>query len=97
MSEPIIYDASRSYCNFFDYPKAFTDAYVAWLGDHGIDKNVTYRTEHRLIDAPLVRVFQYERDEQGRPHFDETTREMAVREPFDVLIKTPAPSPEDYA
>jgi hypothetical protein len=63
---------------------------------HGIAKNDTYRTEHHVIDAPLVRVFQYDLDDDGRRYYDPLTDGVATRKPFDVLIKTQPPSPEDY-
>lgn len=93
-AEPVIYEANT---NFFTHPAAFCEAYAAWLEAHGIDRNSTYRTEHLVIDAPLVRVFQYERNMQGRLYTEESTGEVAVRPPFDVLIRTPAPSPADFA
>jgi hypothetical protein len=77
-------------------PPEFVEAYCAWLEAHGIDKNSTYRTEHHVIDAPLVRVFQYERDADGRHKIDPVARDVVKRKPFDVLITTPPPRPEDY-
>lgn len=91
--EPVIYEANT---NFYTHPAAFTEAYTAWLEGHGVDKNATYRTEHHLIDAPLVRVFQFDRNGEGRLYTDEATGEVAKRPPFDVLIRTPAPRPEDF-
>jgi hypothetical protein len=82
---------------FFSYPRAFTDAYTAWLEAHGIDKSSTYRTEHLLIDAPIVRVFQYDKDEDLHRFYDPVTGDIAKRKPFDVLVRTPPPKPEDYA
>jgi hypothetical protein len=90
----IIYDANGG---FFDNPPAFCAAYCEWLQAHGIDTHVTYRTEHHLIDAPFVRVFQVDEDQQGRRYVDDDTGDMAVRPPFDVLITTPPPTPGDYA
>jgi hypothetical protein len=93
-TSPITYDANGG---FHDHPPAFVKAYCAWLQAHGVDHKATYRTEHHLIDAPLVRVFQYDEDEQGRRYLDEATNDAAVRPAFDVLVKTPPPTPEDYA
>jgi hypothetical protein len=91
---PVIYDVHE---DFHDHPWPFVEAYCEWLQTHGVDHKATYRTEHHLIDAPLVRVFQYDEDEQGCRYVDEATGDAAVRRPFDVLEKTPPPSPEDYA
>lgn len=94
-AEPVVYDANTSFWSV--HPGAFCEAYNEWLEAHGIDKTKTYRTEHLLIDAPLVRVFQYEEDDQGNRYVDEATGDAAVRPAFDVLVKTPPPNPEDYA
>ena len=93
-TEHTTYDVNEG---FFDHPAAFTTAYIAWLEAHGIDKNITYRTEHHVIDAPLVRVYQCARDQNGRLYIDETTGDIALRKPFDVLITTPPPTPEERA
>jgi hypothetical protein len=81
----------------FPISEPFRAAYSAWLTAHGVDPNETVRAEHHVIDAPLVRVFQYDRDEHGCRYTDPATNRVAMREPFDVLITTPPPSPEDYA
>lgn len=88
-----VYDAHEG---FYDHPWPFVDAYRDWLTEHGIDTNDTYRTEHHVIDTPLVRVFQYAKDADGRRYTDPATGNVAEREPFDVLIKTPPPTPEEY-
>jgi hypothetical protein len=93
MSEPTVYDVHEG---FFGNTPPFVEAYCAWLAAHGVDKMATYRTEHHLIDAPLVRVFQYDADDQGRRCYDPEIDGAAVRPPFDVLVKTQPPSPEDY-
>jgi hypothetical protein len=77
--------------------EAFCAAYLDWLAAHGIDPYETVRTEHHVIDAPLVRVHQYDHDEDGRRYINPATGNWAMRKPFDVLITTPAPKPEDYA
>ena len=98
MSAPSVFDVHDwRYDPYRRYPLRFTEAYCAWLTEHGIDPFATFRTEHHVIDAPLVRVFQYERDADGRHQIDPVAREVVKREPFDVLIKTPPPRPEDYA
>jgi hypothetical protein len=94
MTQPIIYDV---HAGFFNHPRAFTEAYTAWLTAHGINKDSTYRTEHYVIDAPLVRVFQFAEDADGRRYYDQVIDDVAKRKPFDVLVKTQPPSPEDYA
>lgn len=72
-------------------------AFVAWLNAHGVNELDTYRVEFHLIDAPLIRVFQYAKNELGRSYVDPATRDIATLPPLDVLITTPAPRPEDYA
>lgn len=86
-----VYDANNG---FRDNPPAFCEAYCDWLEAHGIDRHLTYRVEHHVIDAPLVRVFQVAA--AGRLLDRDELRGDHVRKPFDVLIKTPPPSPEDY-
>lgn len=94
---PTVYDVSQPAMNpWLIAPPAFGRAYCAWLCAHGIDPGLTYRTEHHLIDVPLVRVFAYDIDEDGRRYADEDGRD-AARQPYDVLAKTKPPKPEDYA
>lgn len=90
-----VYDVRDS--STWPHRDPFHTAYLDWLKAHGIDPNETVRTEHHVIDAPLVRIFQYARDEAGRRYIDPATDWWVMREPFDVLITTPAPTPEDYA
>lgn len=90
---PAVYDVHEG---FFNHPHAFTDAYTAWLEAYGVDKNDTYRTEHHVIDVPLVRVFQFAHNENGERYVDPATNEHVERPPFDVLIRTPAPKPEEF-
>ncbi len=71
-------------------------AFVAWLNAHGVNENDTSRVEFHLIDAPLIRVFQFAHNEGGRCYVDPATGDLARRDPFDVLIRTPAPRPEDF-
>jgi hypothetical protein len=76
----------------------FVEAYGDWLTAHGIDKNLTYRVEHH--DAalkPFIRVHQFAVNAEGNIYLDEATGAPAKREPSDVLITTPAPSPADFA
>lgn len=72
-------------------------AFHAWVESHGIVKGQTWRIEHHLIDAPFVRVFQYEWNADGKVYLDPETREIARRDPYDVLVTSPPPRPEDYA
>lgn len=91
MSAPTVYDVDILW---FQMPPAFRDAYLDWLRAHGIDPNITKRTEHLLIDAPLVRATQVVREEGGilvGPDGELIHRDV------DVLIRTPPPRPEDYA
>lgn len=88
-----VYDVHEG---FHRHPDAFCEAYCVWLEAHGIDRHDTYRTEHHIVDAPLVRVFQYAKDESGRRYYDEAADDTAKRDPFDVLIRITPPSPEDY-
>jgi hypothetical protein len=93
--EPLaVYDERESF--YGHHPAAFCETYKAWLTGHNINPDDTYRTEHHLVDAPFVRVFQYDRNAEGRPHVDPNTDDAARRDPFDVLIRTEPPKPEDY-
>jgi hypothetical protein len=89
-----VYDVRENF--HLDLPLEFCEAYTDWLRAHGIDPCQTYRTEHHVIDVPLVRVYAYALDEQGRRYVDQAARDIARREPYDVLIRTTPPSPEDY-
>lgn len=82
--------------SYFAHGPGFVTAYCAWLEQHGINTNRTHRVEHLVIDAPLVRVFQVDHDEDGHLLTDPVTGGIAYRAPFDVLIRTPPPKPEDY-
>jgi hypothetical protein len=81
--------------SYFGYGAAFVEAYIAWLKGHGIEPRWTHRTEHLVIDAPLVRVYQVAH-EGGRILADPVTGDIAYLEPFDVLIRFDPPRPEDY-
>lgn len=89
-AEPLVYEANG---NFYAYPAAFVHAYRAWLAAHGIDPDSTYRTEHHFGEMPFVRVFQFDRDAEGRLYRDEATGLAAKRPPLDVPVKTPIPTP----
>ena len=93
MSATAVYDVSdRS--TWFDHGPEFSRAYAAWVDGHGVDTKPTYRVEHHLIDAPLIRVFQYATDADGRLCIDRG--DVVRRPPFDVLIRSEPPRPEDY-
>lgn len=82
--------------SYFDYGSDFVNAYCTWLETHGVDVRSTHRVEHLVIDAPLIRVFQVARNEDGKVYADPATGDLAYRKPFDVLVRTEAPRPEDY-
>lgn len=92
-TDGLVYDA---YEGFHRLPDAFCVAYCGWLEAHGIDMNVTWRTEHRVLDASLIRVHQYVRDSDGQIAWIPGDREPVQVPPFDVLVKTSPPNPEDY-
>jgi hypothetical protein len=92
----LVYDANTGEGGW-PHTNGWMLAYNAWLTAHGIDPNVTQRTEHMVIDAPLIRVHQVAHNADGRCYLDPATGNLARQKPFDVLIRTPAPRPEDYA
>lgn len=94
MNGPAVYD-SQARINW-PGPDGFADAYRNWLLAHGVNPNTTYRVEHHVIDCPLIRIFQLDRDEVGRVRVDPATRDFAVRAPFDLLVTSDPPRPEDY-
>lgn len=63
-----------------------------WLTDLGVDIYLTYRIEIHMAETRSVRVFQYDRGEDGRLFVDPATGEAAVREPFDLAIDSPPPA-----
>lgn len=78
-------------------PPGWADAYRNWLMAHGINPNVTHRVEHHLIDCPLIRVYQYDRVANGKFYLvPGSVDEVAQRPPYDVLITSDPPRPEDY-
>jgi hypothetical protein len=73
------------------------EARVAWLEAHGLSPADIYRFEVHVIDAPLIRVFEYlSRD--GRPYcaidhvHGRQHCEIAKRDPYDVLIRVDPPA-----
>ena len=77
-------------------PGRYVETLHAWVEAHGIVKEQTYRIEYHLIDAPFIRVFQYDVDGQGRCYVDPADRDRLARRQFDVLVTSPPPQPEDY-
>lgn len=79
------------------YPstQSWLDDFLPWMREHGVEPNDTDRVEIYLLDAPFMRVYQPAQNEKGWPYLDDDLK-LARRPPFDVLIKRPAPRPEDY-
>lgn len=73
----------------------------AWLRDHGLNPYDIYRIEVHVIDVPLLRIFEFLRNEDGKlycpldhehewAHPDGCT--AARRDPYDVLLKSNPPA-----
>jgi hypothetical protein len=91
----VAYDA-HTYEGGWPHTAAWLNAWLPWLRLHGVEPNDTYRVEFHVIDAPLIRIYQHALNEDGHPYVDPATGRVAQRPPFDVLITSPAPRPEDY-
>lgn len=48
-------------------------ALMTWAQEHGIDTGNTYRLEVEVVDAPLIRVYEYARNEQGERYLRRCT------------------------
>jgi len=92
-----VYDAETALLSW-PADRDWIGGYSAWLRSHDVDPNVTYRVEHHVIDCPLIRVFQYDRNEHGQKYYttDYETGDIARRPPFDVLIRSEPPRKEDF-
>ncbi len=76
-----------------------------WLAAHGVDANDTYRVEAHVVDCPLIRVFQFAKNADGKRFMDQASIEMdeadpdgrhlraAVLPPLDVAMRIPPPVP----
>lgn len=77
------------------------DQIRAWATEHGIDVNVTFRMEIHLLDCPFARVFQMDRNEDGRLYcpidhdhlsMDKVSEcDAARRDPYDLPISSMPP------
>lgn len=86
--EPLaVYDVRDGSYVQGEQSKPFDD----WVVDHGIALADTYRMEIYLLDCLFARVFQYDRDEQGRFCLDPAAQDVARREPFDMPIESMPP------
>ena len=72
------------------------EAFHAWVEAHGVSIKVTYRIAYYVIDVPFIRVYQRAHDAAGRCFVDPATGDIALRDPFDVLITCPPPDQEEY-
>lgn len=61
------------------------DRLLDWVRSYGVDPTYSRRFEIYLIDCPSLRVYDLALDECGRPYRDGAG--MAVREPYDVLLR----------
>ena len=81
---------------------------VEWLAAHGVDASHVYRVEVHDPDGPVVRVFVYATDADGKRFMDsasmlpgcdhdarhcECPLEVAVLPPLDVAMRIPPPVP----
>lgn len=66
-----------------DHPIAKSTAFLDWLGDEGIEANVTYKV---AIRGRRVKVWQFDRNEDGRKYVDPVKDRVAVRDPFVVRV-----------
>lgn len=79
-----------------------------WLAAHGVDSVDTYRVELHDDDGPVLRVFRYARDGDGKKFIDRATErlgcghqgcrcqcplEVATAPPLDVAMRIPPPVP----
>jgi hypothetical protein len=97
VSEPLTVWDARDQQNYPGRSAEWLDAFHAWVEAHGIAIRKTWRIEHHLMDAPFIRVYQDDYDEKGRLRLDPETGDVIARKPFDVILTTPPPRPEDYA
>jgi hypothetical protein len=85
-TEPLaVYDVHSK-----SWPPPNLDRFLWWMGEQGIDEKVTYRIEIYSTDHWFARVFQHDRNEDGRPYLRDG--ELACRDPFDVPIKEMPPT-----
>ncbi len=67
-----------------------------WARSHGVPVDDTYRLEFYLVDAPFVKVFAYDVNEDGKRHWagqhnpnechDHTCCDVARRPPYDLPL-----------
>lgn len=68
-------------------------ALLTWAGENGLDTGNTYRVEVEVVDAPLIRVYEYARNEQGERYLERCRRpacdgHVARAEPRELLLCT---------
>lgn len=71
-------------------PMPYQVEFLCWLRGHGIEPEDTFRVEYTVIDCPMIRVWRYLADEDGKRYVEPGTDVIAHRV-TDHAVRLPLP------